>query len=89
MPSSKALICESAEAWVIILGTRGSRNLREGTRRNSDESVPLQSAIISVVPLGFIVVVFLWDYFKHTPTPTTLYCVVKHLHFVLEVFKFF
>ena len=89
MPSFKALIWESVEAWVITLGTHGSRDLREGRRRNPDESVPPQSAIISVVPLGFIVVAFLWDYFKHTPTPTTLYCVVKHLHFVLEVFKFF
>ena len=59
MPSSKALICESAVAWVIILGTRGSRDLKEGTRRNPDESVPLHSVIISVVTLGFIVVFFI------------------------------
>lgn len=36
-----------------------SRDLKEGTRRNPEESVPLHPVIISVVTLGFVVVAFL------------------------------
>jgi hypothetical protein len=57
VPSSKALICESEEGELIILGahvrTRGesqrrviSRDLKEGTKRTLEEFVPLPPVII-------------------------------------------